>query len=157
MIGQKFFLPPQKNNKLVIHCFLNGAEGTHNTFPFLDNLDSCSYKNQDFSSCLDNPFFVLLVKIVDVVPSIAEVRKEFAEGTLKPSSILKHSSKGTILKWDIPELAPGEERLISYDIKSKLSIIGSFSLPRAKIKFICNFSDQVGLLTCQSGLAKELV
>ena len=76
------------------------------------------------------------VKIVDVVPTIADVKKEFAEGTLKPASILRHSSKGTILKWNIPELAPGEERLISYDIRSKLSIIGSFNLPKARVKFV---------------------
>ena len=76
------------------------------------------------------------IKIKDVIPTIADVKKEFAEGTLKPSSILKHSSKGTIVKWNIPELAPGEERLISYDIRSKLSIIGSFTLPRGRITYI---------------------
>lgn len=91
------------------------------------------------------------VKVVDVVPSLAEVKKEFAEGTLKPSNILKHSSKGTILKWNIPELAPGEERLISYDIRSKLSILGSFNLPRVRIKYSKDgkekiiFSNSVGV------------
>ena len=53
------------------------------------------------------------------------------------------AAKGTVLKWDIPELAPGEERLISYDIRSKLSIIGSFTLPRAKIKFTKDGKDKI--------------
>jgi hypothetical protein len=73
------------------------------------------------------------VTIADYVPSIAHLEKEFIQGTLRPTKILKHEKKGTILKWEIGELGPKEDRLISYNISSKLSIIGSFKLPRAKI------------------------
>ncbi len=73
------------------------------------------------------------VTIVDYVPSIAHLEKEFIQGTLRPTKILKHEKKGTILKWEIGELGPKEDRLISYNISSKLSIIGSFRLPRAKV------------------------
>jgi hypothetical protein len=73
------------------------------------------------------------VTIVDYVPSIAHLEKEFIQGTLKPTKILKSEKKGTILKWEIGELGPKEDRLISYNISSKLSIIGSFRLPRAKV------------------------
>jgi hypothetical protein len=83
------------------------------------------------------------IKIIDIVPTIADIKKEFPEGTLKPSAILKHSSKGILLKWEIPELAPGEERLISYDIRTKLSILGSFTLPRAKVKYIKDGKESV--------------
>jgi len=75
------------------------------------------------------------VYISDYVPNIADVEKTYMEGTLKPSKILQHKERGTILKWELPELAPGEERLVSYNIKSKLSILGNFRLPRAKVKF----------------------
>jgi len=75
------------------------------------------------------------INIVDIVPNIAEIEKDFEEGTIKPDKILKHRKKGSIMRWKLAEIAPGEERLISYHIKSKLSIIGSFKLPRAKMKF----------------------
>ncbi len=75
------------------------------------------------------------IGIVDIVPNIAEIEKDFEEGTVKPDKIMKHRKKGSILRWKLAEIAPGEERLISYHIKSKLSIIGSFKLPRAKMKF----------------------
>jgi len=75
------------------------------------------------------------VTITDYVPNIADVEKTYIEGTLKPSKTLQHKERGTILKWELPELAPGEERLVSYNIKSKLSILGNFKLPRAKVKF----------------------
>ena len=45
----------------------------------------------------------------------------------------KHSKKGTVLTWELGELGPKEDRLISYNITSKLSILGSFKLPRAKV------------------------
>ncbi|MBW2977221.1 hypothetical protein KY331_00085 [Candidatus Woesearchaeota archaeon] len=75
------------------------------------------------------------VSIIDYVPNIADVEKTYIEGTLKPSKTLQHKERGTILKWELPELAPGEERLVSYNVRSKLSILGNFKLPRAKVKF----------------------
>lgn len=72
--------------------------------------------------------------ITDTIPNIAELEKHFVEGTLKPTKILK-SSKGTRLVWEIDEIAPGEDRLIRYDLKSKLSIVGNFKLPRSKATF----------------------
>ena len=89
--------------------------------------------------------------VVDYVPNIADVSKGTIEGTLKPSKMLMHKKKGTILKWEIPELAAGEERLISYEMMSKLSIVGNFRLPRAKIilkrnkKEIHSYSNSVGV------------
>lgn len=75
------------------------------------------------------------ITIVDYVPNISEISKEFVEGTLKPTRVLKHEKKGTILKWELAEMAAGEDRLVSYDIISKLSILGNFRLPRAKVVF----------------------
>ena len=58
-----------------------------------------------------------------------DIKKEFAEGTLKPSRILQHHKKGLIVKWNIASLDAFEERIISYKIKSKLSILGTLTLP----------------------------
>jgi hypothetical protein len=75
------------------------------------------------------------VHIIDYVPKIAEIEQTHIEGTLSPSKVLLHKEKGSILRWDLDELAPGEDRLLSYNIRSTLTILGSFKLPRAKVKF----------------------
>ncbi len=75
------------------------------------------------------------VKVMDKVPTIAEMRDEFVVGTLKPSKVLRHEKKGTIIEWDVKFLESYEERIISYKIKSKLSILGFFNLPPAMVKF----------------------
>ncbi len=76
------------------------------------------------------------ITIVDYIPNIADLDRGFVEGKLKPDKMLKHHKKGTILKWHLAEIAAGEERIISYDLKSKLSILGDFKLPRAKVIYI---------------------
>jgi hypothetical protein len=83
------------------------------------------------------------ITILDIVPNIADIEKASIEGTLSPSKVLRHRTKGSILKWEMPELAPGEERLISYTIKSKLSIIGSFRLPKTKIRFFSDGKERI--------------
>jgi len=91
------------------------------------------------------------VTITDYIPNIADIQKEFGEGTIKPSRVFKHAAKGTVLKWEIDEIAPGEDRLINYNIKSKLSVVGQFDMPRAKVEFkkgrrrIVSYSNKVGV------------
>ena len=91
------------------------------------------------------------VVVTDYIPNIAEIEKEFAEGTLRPTRIFKHRSKGIVLKWEIDELAEGDDRLISYNVKSKLSIVGNLKMPRARIDFkkdkrkMTSYSNQVGV------------
>jgi len=75
------------------------------------------------------------IKVIEKIPNIAELIKEDYLGTLKPSKILQHDIKGMLLKWDIDELEGYEERMITYKIKSKLSIIGHMSLNPAVVKF----------------------
>lgn len=75
------------------------------------------------------------IEIVDKVPHIADLEKGLTIGTLHPSKILKHDNKGTIIKWVIDELEAGDERVISYKIKSHLSILGQFNLSPTIGKF----------------------
>lgn len=75
------------------------------------------------------------ITIVDKIPHIASLEKEFAIGTLHPTKTIRHEKKGTIVKWQITTLEPFEERIISYQIKSKLDIIGSMKLSRAMVKY----------------------
>ena len=73
------------------------------------------------------------VKITDVVPGIANLEKSLDIGSMKPDEI-KHTATGTKVIWDIPELEPLEHRLITYTIRAKLNILGTFSLPRATLE-----------------------
>ena len=75
------------------------------------------------------------VKLIDRVPHIVALEKEFSVGTLQPDKIIKHEHKGTIIKWNISVLEPFEERIISYNIKSRLKIIGGLTLPSSVLKF----------------------
>ena len=61
--------------------------------------------------------------------------KEIQIGTIKPVNIAKHKRIGTIVKWQIISLEKYEERIITYRIRSKLSILGGLILPAAKLKF----------------------
>lgn len=76
------------------------------------------------------------IKILDKIPNMANITQDFDIGTVKPSKVMKHESQGyTVVQWDIDELDPHEDRLITYRMKSKLSIFGNFELPRAKVNY----------------------
>ncbi len=74
------------------------------------------------------------VAVTDIVPSIANVDKSLELGTLKPQET-KNSKNGTKVIWSLAELDAHEHRLITYKIKAKLNILGTFSLPRAETEF----------------------
>lgn len=75
------------------------------------------------------------IEVFDTAPSIASVEKDVEIGTLQPAEILRDRKGSILLKWKISELEAKEERLISYKIKSKLDIVGTIHLSRAKVKF----------------------
>jgi hypothetical protein len=75
------------------------------------------------------------LKIIDLVPRIAVLKTDSEIGTVNPDKVIKNELQGTILKWHIDQIDGGEERLISYKIRSKLSILGGVTLPVAVAKF----------------------
>jgi hypothetical protein len=81
------------------------------------------------------------LEIRDKVPNLLIVKNDFELGTVQPSSILKHSKRGTIIKWNIEEIDPFEERIISYKTAAKLSILGEFSLPKTVLKYKKDIAD----------------
>ncbi len=91
------------------------------------------------------------IEVVDHVPHIAHVEKELSIGSMQPHAILQHPKRGLIIKWTIDALEPGDERVLSYRMKSRLSILGEFNLPsasaRAKIgnKVIISNSNRVSV------------
>jgi len=87
------------------------------------------------------------IEISDFIPALVSVGGDVPIGSLQPTKVLKHERKGnTIVKWTIDTLDASEELILSYRIKSKLSILGSFSLPVATAAF--KYNDKT--LTCTS-------
>ena len=75
------------------------------------------------------------VLVTDIVPAIANVESAIDPGTVKPKEI-KLTQKGTKVVWSIAELEAGEHRLITYSVRTKFNVLGTFSLPRASVEFV---------------------
>jgi hypothetical protein len=74
------------------------------------------------------------LEIIDVVPAIANVEKSLELGTMKPKEI-RHGKRGTKVIWGLPEFDVHEHRIITYNIRAKLNILGTFKLSRAEVKY----------------------
>ncbi len=72
------------------------------------------------------------VKLVETLPSIVSHSPEF--GTLKPDKIQKEE-KMTRMIWSVEELEKGEERIISYNVKTRLHVIGKLVLPPVQVRY----------------------
>ncbi|MBI2662601.1 hypothetical protein HYX11_04030 [Candidatus Woesearchaeota archaeon] len=72
--------------------------------------------------------------ITDLIPGIAIVEQESDIGTLKPQEI-RNTHQGTKIQWHIAELEGEEQRIITYKVRTKINILGSFKLPRAKVGY----------------------
>jgi hypothetical protein len=72
--------------------------------------------------------------VTDYVPGIANVDRNLELGTLKPTKVQHGKKKGKVV-WSLAELDVGEHRIITYKIKAKLNIVGTFNLPRAVIEY----------------------
>ena len=76
------------------------------------------------------------IHVKDRIPHLTDIEKEITIGTLQPTNVLKHETKGTFIKWVVDRLEPNEERVINYKVKSRLSILGDFSLPPTYAAFV---------------------
>lgn len=78
--------------------------------------------------------FLKHVEISDTVPAIANVEKSLDLGSLRPQEI-RHLPNGTKITWALAELDANEHRLITYKVRAKLNILGTFSLPRVVVTY----------------------
>ena len=76
------------------------------------------------------------ITVIEKVPHIANIGKEFQVGTIKPTKVIQNPKKGTLVKWELQNLEAFEERIITYKIKSKLSILGGLTLPATIVKYM---------------------
>jgi methionine-rich copper-binding protein CopC len=73
------------------------------------------------------------VRVLDRLPIIHRVEEDFGPGTPEPK-YRKHGTEGTILDWDIV-LAPQEERIFTYKVKSALPIVGEYVLKPCVVQY----------------------
>ncbi len=91
------------------------------------------------------------IEVMDNLPHIAHVEKELSIGSMQPHAILQHPKRGVMIKWNIDALEPGDERVLSYRMKSRLAILGEFNMPaataRAKVgnKVVISNSNRVSI------------
>lgn len=81
------------------------------------------------------------IEVMDNLPHIAHVEKELSIGSMQPHAVLRHPKGGIIIRWAIETLEPGDERVLSYRMKSRLAILGEFNLPAATAR--CKVGDKV--------------
>ena len=81
------------------------------------------------------------IEVIDNLPHIAHVEKELSIGSMQPHAFLQHPKKGVIIKWNIETLESGDERVLSYKMRSRLAILGEFNLPAATAR--CKVDNKV--------------
>lgn len=69
--------------------------------------------------------------VEDAVPTPLKLVKEFA--TAEPTAIRREAGAMKVL-WKFGTIYPGEERVLAYNLKSSLPIMGSLVLPEAKVR-----------------------
>ncbi|HLC39405.1 MAG TPA: hypothetical protein VJJ76_00810 [archaeon] len=72
------------------------------------------------------------VLVRDYLPASAQVVEKF--GTLRP--IVKKTLGGTELSWKFDALKQREERVITYNIKPVMEIVGEIRLPKANVRYM---------------------
>ena len=96
------------------------------------------------------------IKIVERIPNIAELEKDFEVGTLKPNNVVKGKST-TSVTWELASLEPFEERVITYHIRSRLSVLGGFNLPHAVAKYVTKKGKEVIVVSNKIELLGQLI
>ena len=74
------------------------------------------------------------ITIADKIPLMADVKSDHDLGSVKPDSVHVHDNQTTV-KWEIDKLEKGEERILSYSMKTRLPIVGAVSLPGVSVRF----------------------
>ncbi len=72
-------------------------------------------------------------RMIDLLPLLMVATNEY--GTLKPTKV-QQGEKGTRLIWELGTINPGEERVLSYKVKTKLQLTGEALLPAALVQFV---------------------
>lgn len=75
---------------------------------------------------------VFNLKVIDLLPNLIVPTSDFA--TLTPERIQK-GPNGIRIVWNIPKLEKNEERVITYKVHSRLTVVGEVELPSASVQY----------------------
>lgn len=75
------------------------------------------------------------VEVMDLAPHLVDVVREFKGAMLQPSKIMPHNEKGTLVKWDVGTMEPKEQRVLTYNVKTRLGVLGGLTLPVTAVQF----------------------
>ncbi len=75
------------------------------------------------------------VRIIDTVSGVASLIKERQLGTIEPTKVVRKKDRSTLLRWDLDVLEPFEERIITYRVKTPVTLVGDVTLPGMKVKY----------------------
>ena len=74
------------------------------------------------------------ISVVDTIPKIAEYVPD-KEENMHTLRVYTNQREGSIVKWNLETLERYEERILTYRVRSKLSIVGGLNLPRTLLRF----------------------
>ncbi len=74
------------------------------------------------------------IEVMDNLPHIAHVEKDLSIGSMQPHALMNHPKKGLVIKWTVETLEAGDERVLSFRMRSRLPILGEFNLPAASAR-----------------------
>ena len=77
------------------------------------------------------------ITITDNVSSPVRLMPGHDSGAMKPNSTY-HDGRRSIIKWKIKKLEPLEERVFSYNAKTRIALVGSMTLPPVNVRFHTN-------------------
>jgi hypothetical protein len=83
------------------------------------------------------------LEVVDSVPNIVAVDRNIEAGHLAPTNVVDRGSRGILVKWKLGDLEPNEEKIVSYKAVSRLTILGSFTLPATVVRCIQNYKEKM--------------
>jgi hypothetical protein len=76
------------------------------------------------------------INVEEIIPNIAEYVAEQIIGVVTPLSVKKFELRGTVLRWHFDELAPKEERILTFKMRTKLDVVGKFKLSTTKAEYV---------------------
>jgi len=76
------------------------------------------------------------IEVSDNVPHIADIDRDITIGSIQPAKILRHQNKGIMIRWYIEKIeGGGDERVLTYTMKSRLPILGELTLQPANARY----------------------
>jgi hypothetical protein len=82
------------------------------------------------------------INVIDTIPKLAQFVPE-KDDAFAATRLYHNQKEGSVIKWTVDSLEKYEERIFTYRLRSKLSILGGLTLPRTLVRFTDDNQEQV--------------